>query len=35
VITHTGRKTGRKRRTPVNYAVVRDDVYCTAGFGHI
>jgi deazaflavin-dependent oxidoreductase (nitroreductase family) len=35
VITHTGRKTGIRRRTPVNYAIVDDEVYCTAGFGHI
>jgi deazaflavin-dependent oxidoreductase (nitroreductase family) len=33
VITHTGRKSGIKRRTPVNYAVVDDEVYCTAAFG--
>jgi deazaflavin-dependent oxidoreductase (nitroreductase family) len=33
VITHTGRKSGMKRRTPVNYAVVDDEIYCTAGFG--
>ncbi len=33
VITHIGRKTGAKRRTPVNYAIVDGDVYCTAGFG--
>jgi len=33
VIVHTGRKTGRKRYTPVNYAIVNGDVYCTAGFG--
>lgn len=33
VITHTGRKSGLKRRTPVNYALVDGDVYCTAGFG--
>ena len=33
VITHTGRKSGAKRRTPVNYALVDDEVYCTAGFG--
>ena len=33
VITHTGRKTGIRRRTPVNYAVADDEVYCTAGFG--
>jgi deazaflavin-dependent oxidoreductase (nitroreductase family) len=33
VITHTGRKTGIRRRTPVNYALVEGDIYCTAGFG--
>jgi len=33
VITHTGRKTGLRRRTPVNYAIVGDAIYCTAGFG--
>jgi deazaflavin-dependent oxidoreductase (nitroreductase family) len=33
VITHTGRKTGKRRRTPVNYALVDGDIYCTAGFG--
>lgn len=35
VITHTGRKTGLKRQTPVNYALVDGDIYCTAGFGQI
>ena len=35
VITHIGRKSGLKRRTPVNYAVVDDEVYCVAGFGSI
>jgi deazaflavin-dependent oxidoreductase (nitroreductase family) len=33
VITHTGRKTGKRRRTPVTYADVDGDLYCTAGFG--
>jgi deazaflavin-dependent oxidoreductase (nitroreductase family) len=33
VITHTGRKSGRRYQTPVNYAVIDDDIYCTAGFG--
>ncbi len=33
VIGHTGRKTGILRKTPVNYAVVDGDLYCTAGFG--
>ena len=35
VITHTGRKTGMRRQTPVNYSVVEGEVYCTAGFGPI
>ena len=35
VITHIGRKSGLRRRTPVNYVIVDDEVYCTAGFGHI
>lgn len=33
VIVHTGRKTGVKRFTPVNYAEVKGELYCTAGFG--
>ncbi len=33
VITHTGRRSGRRLHNPVNYAVVDGDVYCTAGFG--
>ena len=33
VLTHSGRKTGKRRRTPLNYVVVEGDVYCTAGFG--
>ncbi|MBI5291276.1 MAG: nitroreductase family deazaflavin-dependent oxidoreductase [Chloroflexi bacterium] len=35
VIAHTGRKTGRRRFAPVNYAVVDGEIYCTAGFGGI
>jgi len=35
VITHTGRKSGLSRRTPVNYALIDGDLYCTAGFGAI
>lgn len=35
VITHTGRKTGLRRRTPVNYAIVDGEIYCMAGFGKI
>lgn len=33
VITHTGRKTGRRLRTPVNYNFVDGELYCAAGFG--
>ena len=33
VLTHRGRKTGRRRRTPVNYALLAGDYYCVAGFG--
>lgn len=33
VIKHTGRKTGLTRHTPVNYAIVDGEIYCTAGFG--
>lgn len=35
ILVHTGRKSGRIRRTPVNYAIVAGDVYCVAGFGRI
>jgi deazaflavin-dependent oxidoreductase (nitroreductase family) len=35
VVTHTGRKSGLPRRTPVNFALVDGDLYCTAGFGEI
>ncbi|MBN1149478.1 MAG: nitroreductase family deazaflavin-dependent oxidoreductase [Anaerolineales bacterium] len=35
VITHTGRKSGLRRRTPVNYVRIGGDLYCTAGFGHV
>lgn len=33
VLTTIGRKSGQKRRTPVNYAMVDGDIYCTAAFG--
>ena len=33
VLSQRGRKTGLLRRTPLNYAVVGEEVYCTAGFG--
>jgi deazaflavin-dependent oxidoreductase (nitroreductase family) len=35
VITHIGRVTGLRRRTPANYTVEDDQVYCMAGFGQI
>ncbi|MEI7768676.1 MAG: nitroreductase family deazaflavin-dependent oxidoreductase [Chloroflexales bacterium] len=35
VLTHTGRKSGLPRRTPLNYAQVDGMVYITAGFGVI
>jgi len=35
VITHTGRKTGVRRRTPVNYTIAEGEIYCTAGFGSL
>lgn len=33
VLVHTGRKSGLRRLTPVNYAQVDGEIYCTAGFG--
>jgi deazaflavin-dependent oxidoreductase (nitroreductase family) len=33
VICHHGRKTGREYLTPVNYAIVDNEIYATAGFG--
>lgn len=33
VLVHRGRKSGLHRRTPVNFAVVDGDIYCTAAFG--
>jgi deazaflavin-dependent oxidoreductase (nitroreductase family) len=35
VIRHTGRKTGQRRYTPVNYTVADGEIYCTAGFGSV
>lgn len=29
VVTHRGRKSGRRLQTPVNYAVIEGDVWCT------
>ena len=33
IIKNKGRKTGKERLTPVNYAIVDQQIYCTAGFG--
>jgi len=33
VVITTGRRSGLKRRTPVNYARIDGDAYCMAGFG--
>jgi|SRR5680860_560197 len=33
VLSHSGRKTGTRYRTPLNYAPVGDDLYCLAGYG--
>src|SRR6266542_1045798 len=35
VITTTGRKSGLRRQSPVNYALVGGELYCTAGFGQV
>jgi deazaflavin-dependent oxidoreductase (nitroreductase family) len=35
VLTHTGRKSGKQRRTPVNFARMGNAVYCVAGFGAV
>ena len=35
VINHRGRKSGKEYLTPVNYALVDGEIYCTAGFGSI
>ena len=35
VIRHRGRRSGKEYLTPVNYAVVDGEIYCTAGFGSI
>jgi deazaflavin-dependent oxidoreductase (nitroreductase family) len=33
VLTHSGRRSGLRRRTPINYAIVGGEIYVTAGFG--
>lgn len=33
VLIHRGRRTGIEYRTPLNYAIVGEHIYCLAGFG--
>jgi len=33
VLVHSGRRSGRRYYTPLNYALVDEEVYCVAGFG--
>jgi deazaflavin-dependent oxidoreductase (nitroreductase family) len=35
VLKTTGRKSGKTRYSPVNYAIMKGNIYCTAGWGHI
>ena len=35
VIKHRGRKSGKEYLTPLNYAIVDGEIYCTAGFGSV
>jgi len=35
VIKHRGRKSGKEYFTPVNYAAIKGEIYCTAGFGSV
>ncbi len=35
VIKTIGRKSGKQRFTPVNYAIIDGNIYCTAGFGRM
>ncbi|VAW33856.1 hypothetical protein MNBD_CHLOROFLEXI01-3522 [hydrothermal vent metagenome] len=35
VVQHIGRKTGKVRHTPLNYAEIDGNLYCVAGFGSI
>lgn len=35
VLEHSGRKSGKRYRTPVNYAIVNGEIYCAAGFGPV
>ena len=33
ILTHTGRKSGKKYQSGLNFAQMNGDIYCTAGFG--
>jgi len=33
VLEHTGRRSGKTYRTPVNYTIIGEDIYCISGFG--
>ncbi|MCX8025448.1 MAG: nitroreductase family deazaflavin-dependent oxidoreductase [Thermanaerothrix sp.] len=33
VLVHSGRRSGKRYYTPLNYAVLNGEIYCTAGFG--
>ncbi len=35
VLQHSGRRSGKLYRTPVNYAIVHGEIYCVAGFGAV
>ena len=35
VLKTTGRKSGKTRYSPVNYAIMNGNIYCMAGWGHI
>lgn len=35
VLKTTGRKSGKTRYSPVNYAILNGDIYCMAGWGQI
>ncbi len=35
VLKTTGRKSGKIRYSPVNYAIMKGNVYCLAGWGHV
>jgi deazaflavin-dependent oxidoreductase (nitroreductase family) len=35
ILRHIGHKSGQTRYTPLNYALVDNELYCTAGFGQV